>query len=265
MNYLHHHDSLERLLELEFDTIKQLRNKKKLKKELVDVYGFDRGFVTELLRCYESRYDTFLQSLECDVRHTQRCKQMFHQLGCRGFSYKFNSQLKLKWPKVRDNIGFAMGLTSSQELYYPNRVRNDLERAKLGHWGNGRYPSIGFALGQVTDEGWFISVLQSDLMFSESSVIKDHFRGWRKLLMNKIIDEAEVEAERLFLCSAETVLKTCKAKSRPQEVPKSWRTIYDLTAADFGMSRVRLNKSVDVQCFSGEQPVYENEFYVMDL
>lgn len=264
-NYLHYRDSLDRLINLDFDAIKRLQSKSELKKELVSNYGFEREFISNVFACYKLKQAPFLKTFEKDVQNSVEYRCIFKKLGYRGFSYEFDSNIELVWPKMRDGLGLAMGITCSEDLFYPKKVKDVLKKSKLGHWGRGNYPSIAFALGQISETGWFIFILQSDLMFSSSSLVRDHFRGWRKLLMNKIINEAKGNTNRLFLCPASGVLATCKSRSRPDVVPNSWNSIYDRTAIDFGMRKIQLAEEVDIQCFAREESIYQREFFVLDI
>lgn len=265
LNYLHDKDNLDILNSIDFQALSKTKNKNELIKALGSDYDCSGEYLKKVLSCYQPSIAQLTQELEFDIRSSMIHRDRFRELGYRGFSYKFHSEIRLLWPKLKPHVNLAMGLIASSNLYYPKRVGELLKKYHPNHLRQKGDPSIGFVLGQITASGWFIYIIQSDIMFNRSSIIRDHFRGWRKLLVTKLIEQARGKAGKIFLSPAEHVIETCKVKSKPEKLPQSWISLYDKTAEEFGMKRVLVPECVNIQCFEREKDIRSNDFYVLTI
>ena len=121
-------------------------------------------------------------------------------------------------------------------------------------------------LGSNQNENWYIFILQSDLIFQNKSSIRDHFRGWRKVLLYNIAKLAKGKANNIFLCTSNDIFNCChKGFMRPDKLPDIWVTIYDGTAKFFNMDFIKIKKRINIQIFSKQKPIYTNCFYKLRL
>ncbi|MDA1277381.1 MAG: hypothetical protein O2960_25535 [Verrucomicrobia bacterium] len=176
-----------------------------------------------------------------------RSRKAFKALQCRGFSFSFLRQPKMANCFVRGKIDLRFALAIDRSLYYPPRVRTalDIHERRPRHLQRG----IGWALGRriQTELGtvWFILNLQSDVASSASSQIRGHFRGWQRVLMSSVFDEArKASADLIALPTAH-----CLARSSmwSDGMPQMMFHIYDDTSKFFGLKRLRMRQSVDIE------------------
>ncbi len=200
-----------------------------------------------------------------DVDKSIDAQKLFRKFKMRGFSYQLITGFELGWPQVRPDINLKISLQTSMSLFYPQKIRNKLRRMYSGHLRVNGNPSIGYLLGKTNHLGWFVFIVQSDLMFNQTTVIRDHFRGWRKILFHELLTMAKGRTENIYLTRSEDVWKSCKPKSRPQKIPDSWVSIYDKTAVEFEMKPVSLNEAIDIQIIDGEESLYTNQFYKLKI
>ncbi len=265
LNYLHNDRNLDCLYKVSSDDLSSIKTKKELISQLFLASECTEDYLRKVLSCYSRELPELKENLKRDVLDSWGHRNDFRQLGYRGFSYLFDSEVRLLWPKVRPHINLAMGLMTRENLFYPEEVRKGLLKYHTNHLRQKGNPSIGFVLGRITSQGWFIFIIQSDIMFNKSASIREHFRGWRKLLIMKVLEKAYGKTDTIYLCPAESVIETCKPKSKPQEVPKSWLNLYNKTARDFGMKRVIITKEVDIQCFEREKSVFSKDFFELKI
>ncbi|MCE7990895.1 MAG: hypothetical protein HEP71_02905 [Roseivirga sp.] len=265
LNYIHSNGDLDCLQSVDFPALSKTKTRKELIRVLVSDYGCSEEYLRTVLACYPAELTQLMHGLEFDIQSSMMHREQFRKFGYRGFSYSFDPQIRLLWPKLKPHVNLAMGLMTRNNLYYPPKVRNMLKKYHPNHLRQKGDPSIGFVLGQITPLGWFVLIIQSDIMFNKSSVIRDHFRGWRKLLVTKLIEQARGKTEKIFLCPAEHVIETCKVKSKPEKLPQSWISLYDKTAEEFGMKRVLVPEGVNIQCFEREKDIRSNDFYALTI
>lgn len=201
-----------------------------------------------------------------DVTKTLRCRRMFQTLGCRGFSYEFVGEMQGFPYHLRKQIDLRLALVSQRELFYPKRVRRYLLAHNVNHYFVDAFPAIAFALGRRVGRKWFICIMQSDLAFRGPAYIRDHFRGWRKILFANLMRYAIGAVDEIYLCPAAAVFSgSFPTGLRPAEMPAIWSHIYDGTARFFSMKPVELSRAVNVQIYKNAPPVYCRCFYRLRL
>ncbi len=268
-NYLHYGDALE-CPELAFLDGRHGVVPKALVVEEITARGANGACLAGIVRAYgppRSRLVN-LDRLLGDLRASVALRARFQKLGCRGFSYRFSrvgslmGPVSCDWLVLRRQVDLRFALMPEEALFYPPRVWEYVRHRRRGHCFRSGLPAIAFALGAQIRDAWHIFALQSDFAFSAPSYVRDHFRGWRKVLFADILRTAMDKVRVVRLCTAADALRACHPEYRvPQAVPQSWEPIYEGTAADFGMKPVELGRSVNIQVFSGQPAVYTRRFY----
>lgn len=185
-----------------------------------------------------------------------------NQLNLRGFEYQLVCNANLNYAVLDKAVNFIIAINYSSDLNYPSSVAKALKQPHFNHSKISKDNfSIGFAIGMWNANGLFIFVLQSDIMFLGSSAVRDHFRGWRKILFHHIIQEAYLKRSDLYLVSAHDVIHCCKPKMKPKCVPESWINIYDKTAEYFDMEQVEISTSINIQPYRYGPNHFVNSFY----
>jgi hypothetical protein len=226
----------------------------KFVRTVVDTYGGSR----------QAQVDTSV--FQVDLRRTAYLRARFAALGCRGFSYKFCSDMTGFPYRLRKRINLRVALVADSALFYPPKVRCYLPRHRNNHYFAYESPAIAFALGIATRRTWYLCVLQSDLVRTGPAAVREHFRGWRKILFANVISYALESAESLCLCREEDVLRACHEDySRFSSPPMNWRSIYSGTAAFFGMTGVDLRRRINIQLYDRKPPTYARRLYSLDL
>ena len=198
-----------------------------------------------------------------DIARSLAHRRFFSSLGCRGFSYRVEDEIDFCEP-LRKRITLRVALMPGEQLFYPPRVKRYLRRVNSNHYFSGGFPSIAFALGIKRPDAWFVFVMQSDVALRSPSYIREHFRGWRKVLFANIVRLAHGNASMLYLCRAEDVLRACHSGfSPPRTVPTAWHAIYDQTAGDFHMQIAQLSDNVDVQLFPRQPRIFADSFHAL--
>jgi hypothetical protein len=197
--------------------------------------------------------------------------------GSRGsarFAYQFDPEMKAynrqhAWSyQLAERVNLRIALMASGELTYPPRVRQYLlgEMLNNTHYVRGGSPAIAFSFGWKTAQSWFVYVMQSDLASCAPAHVRGHFRGWRKALFASIATHALGKASAVYLCRSEDVVRACyPGSARPGRIPDAWKSIYDRTAAEFGMPLVQLSEPIDLQMYRRRAPVYATWFYELQL
>lgn len=264
MNYLHFGDGLSRLTEAVVDF-----NRADDSQEFLTVLnGNNSKCVDEILNYYRTGTSGIIDisGLHEDIVQTNSTRSEFHTHGCRGFSYKFYSDMEGFPYRLRRTINLRMALVADSALFYPPRVRRYLRRHTANHYFAYAAPAIAFALGRVTRKSLHVFIMQSDLYKYGPAPVREHFRGWRKILFANIVAEARKTARDVFLCKGEDVLKSCHPDySAPSSLPASWKRIYDGTASYFDMELVTVPKRLNIQLYDRKRPVYAEEMYCLDF
>ena len=219
-----------------------------------------RQAAAELLAYIDDTGMPLLETLEA----SQRLRRQFRRLRCRGFSHdvfkdfsdESGSRLQLS---RRTNL--RIGLTTDPRLFYPPAVRREIDRLDRdrNHFIAGM-PSVAFAVGVRDADCWWILGLQSDMASHPAAAVREHFRGWRRVLFAHIVSLARPSVRRVYLPQA-TELE-CPA-GRPTS--PIWIRIYGGTACDWKMTSVALDEPMDIQVLRSRPPVQAQHFYALDL
>lgn len=202
-------------------------------------------------------------------------RDQFHRLGCRGFSYQLDigmsnyDSLRPPTGHLSPRIDFRLALMPSRELFYPFGVWRyfNSRRWRDNHYYHSGVPSIAFCFGRTIGRTWYILNMQSDLSSSAPSAVREHFRGWRTILFANIVAQAKGRAERIRICPANDVVRSCYPGTREKTSGPSarWKSIYDGTAMDWQMRAVTSCADVNIQLYKGRRPVYAQRFYQLSL
>jgi hypothetical protein len=268
-NYLHYGDALECQELALLDGRRGLVSKAQLVQEIA-TSGANGSCLAGVVQSYGSPRSRIvdLDRLRRDLRNSVALRARFQALGCRGFSYKF-CRVSALWGPVshgllplRGRITLRFALIPDEKLFYPPRVRAYLRRFERSHFFHNGHPAIAFALGAEIGGAWYVFTLQSDVAFKTPSYVREHFRGWRKVLFAEILRAGVDKARAVYLCTAADALRACHREYHaPRRVPHSWEVIYEQTAADFRMKLTQLESGVNIQVFHGQPVVYTRRFY----
>lgn len=263
VNYLHYGNALDRCADLERIPEQGIHAKQPLLLKLASGSAETR----ELIQAYGAKRSKRIDAgrFRLDLGRSLVHRRFFASLGCRGFSYRVEDEIEFCEP-LRECINLRVALMPGEELFYPQRVKRYLRRVNSNHYFCDGYPSIAFALGTKTPRAWFIFVMQSDLALRGPSYIREHFRGWRKVLFANIVRMARGHAATIYLCRSEDVLRACHSSFRPpQRVPGSWEAIYNRTAGDFCMQLVEIPERVNIQLFPDQPEMVVDNFYQLPV
>jgi hypothetical protein len=216
---------------------------------------------------YGTEYTDILDvhSFESDIHRSIDVRDYFRSIGCRGFSFEVGLKVEFSWD-LRPSIDFSLALYTSKDFYYPPRIRRYLPRVYKSHVSRDRLPAVAFALGRYVQNNLFVFVLQSDLVLQGPACIREHFRGWRKVLFGQVLAYARPGTRHIFLCRSEDVRHTCHPSyNQPKVVPILWRQIYEGTAAFFGMQPTRCPRHLNVQCLREVPRHFSRDFYMAEL
>src|SRR5260370_17632451 len=266
INYMHfggalqHHDSMP---------WRHLRGVRR-KSEVLSTIRADNTANTDLIALVRSygpsrckRFD--IERFQFELGRTLIYQTQFKTLGCLGFSYCVKDDIEFPDPFAK-HITLRLALFASKDLLYPPRVKTYLQRVTNNHYFSGGFPSIAFALGTKLRDDWFVFVLQSDLAIGTPSYVRDHFRGWAKVLFSTVLEKARNQAKAIYVCRANDALRTCHPSfPRPEQVPSSWQVSYDATAAFFWMQLVHLLSPLSMQLYPRQKPVLVQRFFKWNM
>jgi hypothetical protein len=273
VNYLHHGRALDVWSEFaskegvrpqDGSLIKRLRSSMPRNSELQTI-------ITGYLRSHPGC--TF-EEIEGVLWKSIERRELFHALGCRGFSYALDLGMKAYNRQhacayhLKNLINLRIALMPHKTLFYPSCVRRHLGRVPwvANHYFRGKTPSIAFCLGKKTRVAWYVMVMQSDLASRGPSCMDEHFRGWRKILFANIVAQAHGKVDNLYLCRAEDVEQVCFPGTKEiGRVPERWMSIYDGTAEQWGMPLVEINPPVNIQVHRRQKPIYARHFHRLSL
>jgi hypothetical protein len=260
MNFLHYGSAIQQaevlrgISKLDIDKGSLLKTLEKLRSNS-DLGVIVRGYGPK------RRRKISVADLRLDLSNSQSLQTFFRKLGCRGFSHRIERGIKLSEP-LRRAINLRIALMADDSLFYPPLVKKYLRRMENNHYFSRGFPSIAFSLGEKRADGWYIYVLQSDVVGGRVALVRQHFRGWRKVLFAHILRDAIEKTSNVFLCSAEDVLRACRPEfPGPDQVPESWMAIYDDTARFFKMDKVQTSQPINVQIYPDLPKVQTDRFY----
>lgn len=266
VNYLNYGNTLIKLEALYYSFQGDFRVKKSLIEELQGMGILDQD-LADIIKSYGGRKakKIDLKAFQHDIIKSANLKKKFSEYGCRGFSYTLHKSIEISGGDLYKDVNLRLALMPNEKLYYPPRIRRYLRRVFFNHYRCERFPSICFALGKVKEETCFVFVMQSDLVYRYPSFIRDHFRGWRTILLNSIIFNISSSCRTIYLPKAHDVTKCCLPGRKPTNTPHIWLLIYDRTADDFGFSLEILQEPVNIQVYKDLAPVFVRECYKLDL
>ena len=263
VDYLHYGDAL-----ICFDALRQSRRSR---------------FLAEIVhqRCGDQPAGVCLDELEDRLRESASDQTIFRRLGCRGFSFAIDplmTALDEQWDRrfqLREEVDLRIAMMPAhwpergghrvrQWLFYPRTVRCELEKMSYldSHYMLGTVPAIAVALGQKRREGWVILAMQSDAASHAAACVREHFRGWRKVLLAGISALAAAEGREVLLSSAREVARAVESRGdAPAKPLPSWTAIYDRTASELGMELVELHEAFDIRLYRASSPVMSSKFY----
>jgi hypothetical protein len=197
------------------------------------------------------------------LEDSKKWRNIFRSLQCRGFSFQFCENPLNSMNYLNSHINIKTALIIDRNLYYPPMVRNALRTfsPEKIHVPNG----IGWILATEQQicgkKWWFILNIQSDLMSTQVSALKEIFRGWQRVLFKLTVQLAHRhEASVIAIPSVKTVIKTRILTRIPynRSTPENWWSLYDGTAEFFGMQRSMLCRPIDVRTLG--VPQWSSEF-----
>ena len=183
-NFLHYGDSLECLGSSDFSQINGQIKKNELIRFLLRQNRSSK-YLTEIVSTYGGRRKKKIDvsDFRKDLENSLKVRRTFKELKCRGFSYHFFDKMAWFPFRLRKEINLRLALMTGPCLFYPPRVKDRLTSAhRYTHYWLDNYPCIAFALGSKIEKSWYILVIQSDLVFRKPAALREHFRGWRKVL-----------------------------------------------------------------------------------
>lgn len=205
-------------------------------------------------------------ALCADLVASRSARACFHAIGVRGFSYATESPFTCFAYRLRRAINLRVALYADPGLFYPSAVRRYLRYHNRTHLFVGEAPAIAFALGIATPAAWHVLTLQSDLAFRGPAFVREHFRGWRKVLFSVLRRLAATQVESLYLCAQEDVLASCHRDfPRPTSAPPAWSAIYERTAREHVMESVTLPDPLNIQLYDRHPPFIATRMYHLPL
>ena len=204
-----------------------------------------------------------IDALRRDLEQTIQARALFRRIGCRGFSYAVWSDVPFEGEPLRDDIDVRVALLPESDLFYPDRLRRYLRRGYGNHVRGGAFESIAFALAAVKARTCHVLVLQSDLARRRPSYVREHFRGWRKILFLVVASLVRHRADDICVFRALDVARSCHRSFLPTATQiAAWESIYDRTAADFGLRLAALDECADLRIYASEPCVCARVGYV---
>jgi len=261
INYLHYGDALEQLQIIrDFSSLPRVRKTDVLAK-LKAVNSLSQHACYIIERYGSRRRKTIdVRRVITDLENSIQTQLSFRALQCRGFSYDFSSKPAGFPFRLRQSINIRATIFADTRFNYPPAVLKFLTYTWNNHFFDYYGPAIGFLLGILKGTTLYIVTLQSDFSYNSPSAVKEHFKGWRRILLNLTI--AHYQPREIFLVRSEDVLRACHSNFKiPEKVPLSWNNIYEKTAIEFGNKVITLDRGLNIQIYSNHPKVIANRFY----
>ena len=274
LNYLHYGDALDILSAfIQNENFCTLKKKKDIYSYLGSLNNFKRkaeikciDIIDTLNGIKEEVID--ISNLKELILKTLKWRKIFQSLQCRGFSFRFCKTPSIVHSRLRLDIEVSMALVAPPELYYPPKVRNDLESLDksndlIRHINRG----IGWCLVKEAlisgRKWWGVLNIQSDLASINLNSLKELFRGWQRVLMKCLVLKAKKHGVSTIAVPSANSVKEASFPIIPQrDVPKNWFDLYDRTAKFFGMEWSIIPGVIDLQTIVHLPPVLCSHFYV---
>lgn len=261
INYLHYGDALDHLRKAISGIELQRIPKSRLLDE-IDAQGCSTEYGRQILHRYggANRKTIDLEDLAADLNESSETRIAFASLRCRGFSYELVTNISGFPVQVRSAINVRLGIFADVRSHYPTSVLRFLKYTRSNHYYHFHGPAIGFLLGIHSGKTLYVVTLQSDVTCGTPSAIREHFRGWRRVLLKLTLDH--YRPKRCLLVRSEDVLRACHSDyDVPTSVPKSWRNIYEQSAKELGGNVVELRKGINIQLYPRHPKVIAREFH----
>ena len=255
LNYLNRGDSLEHISDLRLLPMTGLASRREVR-ERIQV-SKSKGF-QEVIGDYGSLRSSRINidSLHKDFNKSLKMRTFFSKIKCKGFSYYLDSNLNCNYERLREDINIRIALFPKEDFFYPRHLKRHLRKVRFNHFRSGGYESIAFAFAKIENRNCQVLALQSDIIRRRVAYVKDHFRGWRKVLFMLLVNLVQNQTETVSLFRASDIAKACHANSKPSARQVGvWESIYDKTAEDFGLEPRRLDYSSNLQLYA-DQPKY---------
>ena len=246
LNYLHRGDSLHSLCQ--------------------DFNASKSPYAREILEYWKATGKPTSQIFHA-IKNSQSARHWFHKNGLRGFSFAVHQDILFSFP-LRDTINFRFAIVADSSLFYPKKVKDYIRYGRgKNHYRDRGFRSIGFALSRVNDACLFVFVLQSDLVFQGKAGVREHFRGWRKVLIREVVRWAKRHSlHKLRLVSAADVIAACHPEYPvPDTIPSIWLKTYDETAKFLNMKMETQNRFMNIQTLIGAPPVSSRDFWTAEV
>jgi hypothetical protein len=258
LNYLHRADAVDYAAALDVLPRSGLVAKEELRRIFE---GRSSSAPAEILRAYGRTVN--IESFRRELLETVKARKLFQRLRCRGFSYSVWHNPSLHDQDLRADVDIRLALVPEHDLFYPIRLRRYLRRGNSNHVRSGAFESIAFALATVKDRRCDLLIMQSDLARRRPSYVREHFRGWRKILFLIVANVVMERADTICVFRASDVARACDPRFTPTSMQiAAWRSIYERTAADFGLALTELERPADLQIYMGMPSVPATLGYV---
>jgi len=217
VNYLHTGKALDVLSEfLRKDDESRWPNNVVLRQLGLHLAGSSE--LTRLIRGYLGSHKRMkFAELQKELQESLKWRNRFRALGCRGFSYVMDFQMKgynNQQPcqfRLAPFVNLRLALMPGKHLFYPIRVKQYFRQVIWpdNHYFQKKIPSIAICFGKKTENAWYVFVMQSDLASKGLSCVREHFRGWRNILFANVVAQARGKVPTLYLCRARDVERAC--------------------------------------------------------
>lgn len=263
INYLHYGDALEKLQVIrEYSSLRQVRKKDLLRR----INGSNQlcDFASYIVERYGHRRRKTIDvaSAITDVERSIQTRSLFGALRCRGFSYDFSTRATSFPVALRSSINVRVAIFADSRMHYPPAVSKYLAHTRSCHFFDYYGPAIAFLLGILRGTSLYIVTLQSDSSCGTPSGIREHFRGWRRVLLNLAM--THFQPQKAYIVHSADVLRAChNGFDVPTKVPASWRHIYEQTAKESGHKSTTLKRGLNIQIYARQPKVITKQFYVL--
>ena len=263
INYLHYGDALEKL-----QVIRAYSAQRRVQKAdvLARLHGSNQSkkFASYIIERYGHRRRKTID-VACaieDLEYSIATRPLFRALGSRGFSYDFSTRPTGFPVQIRQNINVRAAIFADTRLHYPPAVLKFHTYTWNSHFYDYYGPAIAFLLGILRGGDLYIVTLQSDPSCDTPSAIREHFRGWRRIMLN--LTMTYFQPKRVYLVRSEDILRAChNGFEVPDKVPMSWRNIYEQSAKEAGNKVTILKRGINIQLYAHHPKVIARQFYVL--
>lgn len=264
-------DGLQALLRL-FGTTGRVWNAE-VRRALTDLPGTDECRRAEVLDAVDfvtgpGHSKLPLDDLAHGVAQSLAWRKVFQTLRCRGFSFRLCEEPTFRSCVFARDVNLRFALLAEPSLYYPPGVRQGLRKVA---WRNRHVPhAIGWMLGMEKCwdgcKWWYVVNVQSDLMSSPESGVKEIFRGWQRVLFRLVAELARCRGvAMLALPSVEVLAQTRDDRVDRASRRQAWHPLYDGLADFFHMRGTPNPYPTDTQPLLFSEAAWSSRFYVSSV